>query len=123
MKTQPHLRAMTALLLFALLTSCYGSDIVPMPANPVWERSQIIPAPSFVDGVNDFHFDAFDSWMMLNGPQGDIVELLSTDEGWEPMTMQSTSGRGRARGSQTRLFKRLFTFPESFDGQRVVITF
>lgn len=104
-------------------TSCSQSEVTTMPENPVWKRSQIIPAPSFVAGVNDFYFDASDGWMMINEPQEDIVGLLSTDEGWTPMTKQMTNTGVPVPNYKTRLFKRSITFPDSFDDQRVIIRF
>lgn len=117
-----YLTYATALML-TLLTSCYKTEIVPMPENQVWERSQIIPVPSFVESVDNLYFDASDGWMMINEPQGNIVDLLSTDEGWEPMTKQLTNKGVRVPNYQARLFKRIFTFPDSFDGQRVILRF
>ncbi|HYQ57956.1 MAG TPA: glycoside hydrolase family 2 TIM barrel-domain containing protein, partial [Draconibacterium sp.] len=113
-----------ALITMGFISSCSKkSEVVPMPENPVWQRSQIVPAPSFVEGVNDFHFDASDGWLMINEPEGDIVELLSADEGWSPMTKQMTNTGFRVPNYETRLFKRKFYFPDSFEGQRVIIRF
>jgi hypothetical protein len=94
-----------------------------MDENPVWKRSQIVPVPSYVEGVSDFFFDASSGWMMINEPQGEIKKLLSTEKGWEPMTKQLTNVGSRVPNFQTRLFKRAFTFPESFKGRRVIICF
>ena len=115
--------ALLGALIFISLAPYHSTTITPMPGNPIWKRSQIIPVPSYVNGVNNFYFDASDGWKMINEPKGDIVELLSADEGWEPMTKQLTFTGARVPNYQTRLFKRTFTFPRSFDGQRVIIRF
>ena len=99
------------------------NDVGAMKENPVWKRSQIVPVPSYVAGADEFYFDASDGWMMINEPQEDIVELLSKDEGWEPMTKQMTYSGVRVPQYKTRLFKRNFTFPKSFKNQRVIIRF
>jgi hypothetical protein len=105
-------------------TNLYSqSGLVAMPENPIWKRSQIIPVPSFVEGVNNFHFNASDGWLMINEPQGDIIELLSKNEGWEPMTKQLTNMGVRVPNYNTRLLKRTFSFPESFNGNRIIIRF
>jgi beta-galactosidase/beta-glucuronidase len=61
--------------------------------------------------------------MMINEPQEDIVNLLSMDEGWSPMTKQLTNKGVRVPDYKSRLFKRAFTFPDSFNGKRVILRF
>lgn len=119
---------MKYLTLFIVLIWCFMNsysqgEAVLMPENPVWERSQIVPSPSFVEGVDNFHFDASDGWMMMNEPDGDIIGLLSSSEGWEPMTKQLTNMGVRVPNFKTRLFKRNFIFSDSFDGKHVIIRF
>lgn len=112
-----------AVLIIVLISSFAYGNVVLVKENPVWKRSQIVPIPAFVAGTNNFFFDASDSWMMINEPQGDIVELLSNDKVWEPMTKQKTFSGVRVPQYKTRLFKRNFTFPKSFDNQRAIIRF
>jgi len=99
------------------------NSFVLMDENQVWKRSQIVPTPSFVEGVNDSFFDASTGWMMINEPLGDVKKLLLKDEGWEPMTKQLTNMGSRIPNYKTRLFKRAFKFPDSFKGRRIIIRF
>ena len=112
------------LILLAGCMSTYSQKMSTlMSENPVWKRSQIVPVPSFVEGVADFCFDASEGWLMMNEPKGDVVTLLSMESGWEPMTKQLTNTGARVPNYQTRLFKRLFAFPESFQNRRIIIRF
>lgn len=109
--------------LLGFITTYSQNNSVLMNENQVWKRSQIVPIPSYVEGISDFYFDASDGWLMINEPQGDIMKLLSTNEGWEQMTKQMVFKGPRVPNYQTRLFKRAFTFPDSFNGRRVIIRF
>ncbi len=117
----------TLYVILVLLAGCMSTyaqkTSTLMSENPVWKRSQIVPVPSFVEGVADFCFDASEGWLMMNEPKSDVVTLLSMESGWEPMTKQLTNTGARVPNYQTRLFKRLFTFPESFQNRRIIIRF
>ncbi len=111
------------IFLLGFITLYSQNSSVLMNENQVWKRSQIVPIPSYVEGVSDFFFDASAGWLMMNEPQEDVKKLLSTDEGWEPMIKQLTNMGSRVPNYKTRLFKRAFTFPDSFKDRRVIIRF
>ena len=57
------------LILTTPIANIYA-QVTPITANSIWQRPQIIPVPSFVDGVKEFKIDISEGWLVKNDPVG-----------------------------------------------------
>lgn len=111
------------LIIIVLATGRISAQVTPIPSSGIWQRSRIIPVPSFVDGVSDFKKEISEGWYVKNDPAGDMPSDMASEEGWEPIVKGRNSRRRITGASSLRLFKQEIIIPESFKGKRIIIRF
>jgi len=110
------------LFIIIIFTETIFAQVTPVPGNNVWTRSQIIPVPSYVDGVSNFKIDISDGWFVKTNPSGNIrIDIASTD-GWAKYDNQ-INRRSRGSTQALRMFKRGIKIPSTFKGKRIIIRF
>lgn len=99
----------------------FAQQVTLIPSNDVWERPEIVPVPSSVEGLKNFKIDISDQWLVKNKLSGDIKADIASHSGWESIV--KSNGRRRWDSPSERLFKQEITIPGSFDDKRIIIRF
>jgi hypothetical protein len=110
------------LSIIAFTTTNTYAQVTPITDNSIWQRSQIIPIPSYVGGVNGFKNDISEGWLVKNNPSGNITTDMSITAGWEQVVNQMNN-RIHSMNSPVKLFKLEVTIPSAFNDKRIIIRF